>query len=140
MIVVDASAIVAMCLDERELLGDDQTFESLGEQELLVPAHWHAEVGNAFVTNIRRGRLTSTRLAYAMENLSVLRIATQSAPRTGEIEAIVNSAVKAGLTYYDELYVRLAEIEGVPLFSFDKRMRTAAEQRGIVVLPARSSA
>lgn len=64
MIVVDASAIVAMCLDERELLADDQTFESLGEQELLVPAHWHAEVGNAFVTNIRRSRLTTARLAY----------------------------------------------------------------------------
>ena len=136
MIVVDASAIVAMCLDERELLGDDQTFESLGEQELLVPAHWHAEVGNAFVTNIRRGRLTTARLGYAMENLGALQVATQSAPRIGEIEAIVNSAVEAGLTYYDELYVRLAGFRGLPLFSFDKQMRTAARQRGIFVLPA----
>lgn len=136
MIVVDASAIVAMCLDERELLADDQTFESLGEQELLVPAHWHAEVGNAFVTNIRRSRLTTARLAYAMENLSTLQIATEPAPSPGELEAIVNSAVNSGLTFYDELYVRLAERKGLPLFSFDKQMRRAAEQRGVVILPA----
>lgn len=136
MIVVDASAIVAMCLDERELLGDDETFESLGEQELLVPAHWHAEIGNAFVTNLRRGRLTTANLAYAIANLTALRIATQPAPRLEEIEVIANSAVQSGLTYYDELYVRLAEIRMLPLFSFDRQKRTAAQKRGIVALPA----
>jgi predicted nucleic acid-binding protein len=134
--VVDASAIVAMCLDERELLTDDRTFESLAEQQLLVPAHWHAEIGNAFVTNIRRGRLATESLAYAIANLTVLQIATQSAPRIEDIEAIVASAVKSGLTYSDELYVRLADLRGLPLFSFDRQMRTAAAQRGIVVLPA----
>ena len=136
MIVVDASAIVAMCLDERDLLADDKTFESLGEQELLVPAHWHAEVGNAFVTNLRRGRLKIANLAYAIENLTALRIATQPAPRFEEIEGIANSAVQSGLTYYDEIYVRLAEARSLPLFSFDRQMQAAALKRGIVVLPA----
>ncbi|MET0878337.1 MAG: type II toxin-antitoxin system VapC family toxin [Tardiphaga sp.] len=135
MIAIDASATIALCLDERELLADDQTFESLGEQELLVPAHWHAEVGNALVVNLRRGRLTAASLAYAIQSLKKLQIATQPAPRTEEIEAIVNSAVSAGLTYYDELYVRLAEFRGLPLFTFDKQMRVAAKRRGIVVLP-----
>lgn len=136
MIVIDASAAIALCLDERELLADDETFETLGEQELLVPAHWHAEVGNALVTNMRRGRLTADHLAFAIAHLTTLQIATQSAPRTEDIEAIVNGAVKAGLTYYDELYVRLAEFRGLPLFSFDKQMRAAAAQRGVAVLPA----
>ena len=135
MIVIDASATIALCLDERELLADDKTFESLGEQELLVPAHWHAEVGNALVVNLRRGRLPAPRLAYAIQSLKTLQIAIQPAPRTDEIDAIVNSAVFSGLTYYDELYVSLAEFKGLPLFTFDKQMRGAAERRGIVVLP-----
>ncbi|NVN87073.1 MAG: type II toxin-antitoxin system VapC family toxin [Rhodopseudomonas sp.] len=136
MIVIDASAIVALCLDERDLLADDQTFESLAEQQLLVPAHWHAEIGNAFVTNLRRGRLSNGQLAYAIENLAILQIVTQPVPRTEEIEATVTRAAKAGLTYYDELYVWLAESNTLPLFTFDKQMREAAQQRGVVVLPA----
>jgi len=136
LIVIDASAVVALCLDERDALADDQTFESLAEQQLLVPAHWHAEIGNALVTNLRRGRLSSAELAYTIENLAVLQIATQPAPRIEEIEASVKRAVKAGLTYYDELYVWLAESNTLPLFSFDRQMRTAAQQRGVVVLPA----
>jgi predicted nucleic acid-binding protein len=136
LIVVDASAIVALCLDERELLADDQTFESLGEEQLLVPSHWHAEVGNALVMSLRRGRLTSAELTSAVENLAVLQIVTQPVLRIDEIEATVNRAAKAGLTYYDELYVWLAESQTLPLFSFDKQMRTAARQRGVAVLPA----
>lgn len=136
MIVVDASAIIALCLDERDLLGNDDTFESLAEQQLLVPAHWHAEIGNALVTNMRRGRLTEKRLAYAIENLAVLSVVTQPVPRVEEIAAIVESAARAGLTYYDELYVRLAELRASPLFSFDNAMRAASRKRGVAVLPA----
>jgi predicted nucleic acid-binding protein len=136
VIVVDASVIVAMFLDESESLGDDDTFETLAEEQLLVPAHWHAEVGNAFVTNVRRGRLPAARLTYAMTNLAALNVTTQPAPRTEEIEAIVVSAVKSRLTYYDELYVRLAESSKSQLFSFDEAMRAAARQRGVDVVPA----
>lgn len=136
MIVVDASVIVAMCLDESELLGSDDTFESLAEQSLLVPAHWHAEVGNALVTNVRRGRLAADRLAFAIGNLTILTVTTQPPPRTEEIESIIASAIKSGLTFSDELYVHLAESSKNPLFSFDKAMRAAALKRGVGILPA----
>lgn len=135
LIVVDASVIVAMCLDESELLGSDDTFESLAEQELLVPAHWHAEVGNALVTNVRRGRLAADRLTYAISNLSVLSVTTQPPPRTEEVESIVASAIKSGLTFYDELYVLLAESSRNSLFTFDKAMRAAATKRGVGISP-----
>ncbi len=135
MIVMDASAALAMFLDEREHLANDDVFESLADQQFVVPAHWHAEIGNALTTNLRRGRLTPDKLDYALQNLKILEVITQSPPDLDDIAGTVRRALDSGLTYYDELYVRLAEIRNLPLFTFDSPMRTAARQRGVQILP-----
>lgn len=135
MIVLDASAALAMFMDEREHLADDATFETLADQPCIVPAHWHAEIGNALATNLRRGRLPADKFEFALTNLQALKVMTQPTPELDELAPAVRRAVEAGLSYYDELYVRLAETRGVPLFTFDAQMRKAALQRGITVLP-----
>ncbi len=133
MLVIDASAALAMVFDERE--HDDQVFDSLAEQQLIVPAHWHAEIGNALTTGVRRGRLNDAQLGYALANLKVLRVLTEALPEGEDIAAGVRRAVASGLTYYDELYVRLAELRQIPLLTFDAQMRVAAKQRGVALLP-----
>ncbi|AVT75874.1 twitching motility protein PilT [Rhodopseudomonas palustris] len=135
MIVMDASAALAMFLDEREHLAHDEVFESLADQQFVVPAHWHAEIGNALTTNVRRGRLPSDKLEYALHNLKILEVITQSPPELDEVAGAVRRALDSGLTYYDELYVRLAEVRNLPLFTFDSQMRKAARQRGVEILP-----
>ncbi len=126
---------MAMCLDEREHLADDRVYESLAEKRLIVPGHWHAEVGNALTTNLRRQRLTFQSFDYALNNLRALRVITEPIPDVEDIAATVRRAFQSGLTFYDELYVRLAETRDIPLFTFDSQMRTAARQRGVAVLP-----
>jgi predicted nucleic acid-binding protein len=132
---MDASATLAMFLDEREHLANDDVFESLADQQFVVPAHWHAEIGNALATNVRRGRLAPEKLEYALRNLKILEVITQSPPELDDIAGAVRRAFESGLTYYDELYVRLAEIKSLPLFTFDSQMRKAARQRGVEILP-----
>jgi predicted nucleic acid-binding protein len=135
LIVLDASAALAIFLDEREH-ADDELFETIADQQVLVPAHWHAEIGNALTMNLRRGRLTSETFETALANLRVLKVATQPIPEIDDIAGTVRRAVEFGLTYYDELYVRLAEIRSIPLFTFDTQMRNAALRRSVATLPA----
>jgi predicted nucleic acid-binding protein len=125
-----------MLLDEKDQVANGDTFLVLTESELIVPSHWPAEVGNALLVNIRRGRLSPGRLAAIVERLNIFRFEVQHAPPLGEIEERVRSALKAGLTYYDALYIQLAAERRVPLFSLDRRMRKAASAGGVGLLPA----
>jgi predicted nucleic acid-binding protein len=134
--VVDASATVAMLLDEKEHLTNNRTFDVLTENALIAPGHWPAEVGSALLMNVRRGRLSVERLHAIVERLAVFRVAVQHPPQVAEIESRVLRALKDGLTYYDALYVELAIENAAPLFSLDEQMRRAAAQRGVSVLPA----
>jgi predicted nucleic acid-binding protein len=133
---MDASAALAMFLDEREHHADDEIFESLADQQVIVPAHWHAEIGNALTTNLRRGRLPPEKFEFALANLRVLKVITHPIPELDDIAGTVRRSVEFGLTYYDELYVRLAETRDIPLFTFDAPMRKAALQRGVATVPA----
>jgi predicted nucleic acid-binding protein len=132
---MDAAAAIAMFLDEREQLAEDRVFEDLAGQQFVVPAHWRAEIGNAITANVRRGRLPPDRLAFALANLRTLQVITQPVPEFDDVAGIVRRAIESGLTYYDELYVRLAETRDLPLFTFDAQMRKAARQRGVSTRP-----
>jgi predicted nucleic acid-binding protein len=125
-----------MLLDEKEHAADGETFIVLTEYELIVPSHWPAEVGNALLINIRRGRLPSERLPAIARYLETFRVTLQRPPQTAEIEIRIRSALSDGLTYYDSLYVQLALERRVPLFTLDKPMRKAALMLGLTVLPA----
>ncbi len=135
MLVVDASATVAMLLEETEQVARQDTFDILTENELIVPSHWPAEVGNALLVNIRRGRLSSDRLPAIIERLNIFRFQVQRPPRPDEIVDRLQGALTNGLTYYDALYVQLAVEQRAILFSFDRQMRQVAEASGIKVLP-----
>jgi predicted nucleic acid-binding protein len=136
LLVIDASATIAMLLDEKEHLTDNRTFDVLTESALIAPGHWPAEVGNALLMNVRRGRLSIERLHAMVERLAVFRVAVQHPPQAAEIESRLLRALKDGLTYYDALYVELAVDHDASLFSLDEQMRQAAAQRGVSVLPA----
>ena len=135
MLVVDASATVAMLLEETEQVVSPDTFDILTEKELIVPSHWPAEVGNALLVNVRRGRLSPDRLSAIVERLNIFRFQVQQPPQPDEIVDRLKGALTNGLTYYDALYVQLAVEQRATLFSLDRQMRRVAKAIGINVLP-----
>ena len=135
MLVVDASATVAMLLEETEQVVSPDTFDILTEKELIVPSHWPAEVGNALLVNVRRGRLSPDRLSAIVERLNIFRFQVQQPPQPDEIVDRLKGALTNGLTYYDALYVQLAVEQRATLFSLDRQMRRVAQGIGINVLP-----
>ena len=135
MIVIDASATLALLLNEDNALAAAEAFTTLTEQTVVAPNHWSAEVGNALVINVRRGRLDPRQIRYMLDRLSTLGIQLEPSPSFADIASIADRATALNLTYYDAAYVHSAQSHQASLFTFDRGMREAANRLKIPLLP-----
>jgi predicted nucleic acid-binding protein len=136
LIVIDASLTVAWLLEE-ESSNSALRLDALFEREpLVVPPHWWAEVGNAFVVNVRRGRIPRDRMEILVERLATLQVQIEPPRDVGQIIPFANFAGGHGLTFYDAAYLQIALERAIPLGTLDRDMRAAAAQLNIPLLPA----
>jgi len=122
--VIDASLMFAYLWEE----GD----ASLPQADaLVVPPIFGLELANAALMGVRRGRLGSEDARFGVEvAMSVVAEAAGSAP-----EIVLELAHRTGLTTYDASYLAHAMAAGIPLASLDTRLRQAAVDEGVTVLP-----
>lgn len=135
MIVLDALATIALLLNEDNFLAGSEQLIDLVEEAIVVPSHWAAEIGNALVINVRRGRLEQTEGELMTERLSALGIGLEPPHSFLEFALIAHQEIECGLTYYDAAYVRTAQLRQASLFTFDWNMRAAASRLNISLLP-----
>ena len=136
MIVLDASIMLAWLFRESTLTSRPRIEISLAQETLLVPAHWPAEIGNALVVNVRRGRITEDDLTRLIESLQTFAVSPQAPPETEHFETLVRITQMYRLTFYDALYVQLALETDSVLATLDEDMRKTAAQLGLELLPA----
>ncbi len=90
------------------------------------------EVRNLLVISVRRGRLTQAdadRLLLRFHHLRIGYIEPKD-------ESLISAhAAKYSLTAYDATFLALASQLALPLATFDKRLRTAAHEADVSVLP-----
>lgn len=135
MIVIDASATIALALNEDSAAATVENFRTLAKDNVIAPSHWAAEVGSALVTNVRRRRLERRQLEFVTARLEELKIQIEPPPTYMEMTSIAEMAIESGLTYYDAAYVDKAQSRQASLFTFDRKMRDAATRLKIPVLP-----
>jgi predicted nucleic acid-binding protein len=133
--VVDASVMIAWLINEPHLSLDDSIFQLLAERTINVPPHWPAEIANALVVNIRRGRIQQVHLDAFDQRLGSLDLVIHGSPTFDQIKKLVQFAGEQGLTAYDAAYVRLALHCNVTLVTLDSDMRAAAQRLNIPLLP-----
>ena len=136
MIVIDASATIALVLNEDTAAATIENFRTLANDNVIAPSHWAAEVGNALVMNVKRRRLDRRQLEYVTAQLEKLRIQIEPPPSFVEMMSIAERAIDTGLTYYDAAYVDKAQSRQASLFTFDQKMRDAASRLDIRLLPS----
>jgi predicted nucleic acid-binding protein len=135
LIVIDASATIALLLNEDRIFeNSERLFDSLDEP-VIAPNHWVAEVGNALVINVRRGRVALDQFSYMVEQLVRLEIRVNATPTYEEMAAIAGQASEWNLTYYDAAYVHAALASDASLLTLDRKMRLAASQLNVRLLP-----
>lgn len=129
MSVVDASVIYELLtLGERK---EAAAARLLGEQRAFwAPELLDAEVGSALRRAVRRKNIAADRAAEALGELRVLPIHRVSHERLAQFAWLLRDNV----SFYDGLYVALAQLLDKPLLTFDARLARAGIDAEIEVL------
>jgi predicted nucleic acid-binding protein len=131
MPVVDAS-VLAEYFGAAEHAGLARSRLAEHRGRLWAPCLVDAEVGHVLRRGVRRGRIEADAARQALEELALMPL------RRARHEALVHRAweLRDNLSFYDALYVALAEVIEQPLITFDARIARADGVRAEVeVLP-----
>jgi len=131
MPVIDATVLAEYLGDASQAaLARSRLVEHRGR--LWAPHLVDAEVGHVLRRNVRRGRIEADAALLALEELTLMPL------RRARHRPLVPRAweLRDNLSFYDALYVALAEILEQPLITFDARIsRASGIQAEIEVLP-----
>jgi len=132
-LVLDASVALAWFIDRpiapyatrvRQLL--------LAGHRAVVPLVWRLEVANGFVVAERRGLLTPSDIAHALQNFEiVLAQSVEDSSLSIPMRRVIDTARQFRLTAYDAEYLDTARLQQLPLATLDRQLEAAAVQAGL---------
>jgi predicted nucleic acid-binding protein len=99
--------------------------------EAIVPLHWPAEVSNALLIAVRRGRISREKANRFFLDLRALPIRLDPESSDAVFNQVFKLAEQYNLTIYDAGYLELAIREGLPLATLDNDLRKAARAAGV---------
>ena len=126
-IVIDASAILAVIVDEPER---DRVVEMVAGHNLVGPGSIPWEIGNAFSSMLKQHRLS---LRDARRGLTIF----QCVPiryLTVDMENAVSIADANDMYAYDAYFLDCALRHAAPLLTLDRPLKRAASKIGVQVL------
>lgn len=127
MRVLDASVVVEVLLGGLPALALDEATL----RESWAPHHLDAEVGQALRRLERTGLLDPVTAAAALRDL--VRFPLRRVPLSGLI--LRAWELRANVSFYDALYVALAEQLDVPLLTLDERLAAAPGPGCVIEVP-----
>jgi predicted nucleic acid-binding protein len=132
--VIDASVVVTVLADtEHAPWAEAQLSAGGANRSLWVPHLIDAEVGQALRRRVAAGRLGEDRADAALVDL--VRMPLRRIDHIGLIHRAWE--MRHNLSFYDSLYVALAEVLDVPLVTLDRRLaRAVGDATGVTVLTA----
>lgn len=131
MAVIDASVVVEY-LTDGEHAAQARSRILVDRGRLWAPHLLDAEVGHALRRNVATGGLSARRARAALSDLTDLSI--ERADHAGLLHRAW--ALRANLSFYDALYVALAEARDEPLLTLDARLASAPGNRATIDLIA----
>lgn len=130
--VVDASVSLCWYFEERKSAYTEAVLERLAEGDrALAPVLWPLEMINGLVLAERFKKLRTKQLEQFLADLKALPVEIDTAGVPRAHTSIPPLARNFQLSAYDASYLDLALVEGVPLATLDKRLRTAAARAGV---------
>jgi len=134
MPVVDASVVVAILVDAEQVPWAQAQLSAQGSNRALwVPHLIDAEVGHALRRRVAAGRLEEEAAVEALLDFAQMPL------RRIDHAGLLHRAweLRHNVSFYDGLYVALAELLDVPLMTLDQRLaRAAGDATSVTVLAA----
>jgi len=132
IVVVDASVVLDFAFDEGEPI-ETRRLMRLVDQGAWVPQHFRLEVSNAIVSRVRRGVFEADRSAEFFDLVLRLPLHVDGETALDAWSIGFRLANRHRLTTYDACYLALAQRLDLPLATFDKALRAAAEAEGVAL-------
>lgn len=129
--ILDCSITMAWCFEDEITEFSERVFNSLTNSIALVPALWALEVANVLLIAERKKRLNKITSAAFKDSLHMLPIQIDHTTAYRAMGSIMEIASETGITIYDATYLELALHTSLPLATFDKDLKKAAEAVGI---------
>lgn len=127
--VLDASVALAAVLPGELAAADAEAIISM--LPACVPSHWHLELGNTILVQTRRTRLPEAAALRILARLRSLPVILDDETSDRALTDSYELANRNRLTLYDAAYLELALRRALPLATFDKALRRAAEAAGV---------
>ena len=130
--VVDASVSLCWYFEQQKSAYTEAVLEQLAEGDRAVaPALWPLEMINGLVLAERFKKLRANQLEQFLADLRALPVEIDTAGVSRAHASIPPLARNYRLSAYDASYLDLALVEGLPLATLDKRLRTVAAAAGV---------
>jgi len=126
-VVVDTSVIVAVIANEPE---KGNLIELTRGADLIAPHSVHWEIGNAFSTMLKRGRIQVEQALEAIEVYRQIPIRFVDV----ELDQTLEIAGELGIYAYDAYLIRCGLKYTASLISLDQGLVEAAKQMGVNVV------
>jgi predicted nucleic acid-binding protein len=137
-LALDASVTLTWCFEDEATPWTDALLAGLrAGDEAMVPLHWPAEVANALLTAVRRGRISREKGNRFFLDLRALPIRIDPESSEAVFNEVYRLAERHSLTIYDAAYLELAIRAGLPLATLDDSLRNAARAAGVPLVEAR---
>jgi predicted nucleic acid-binding protein len=122
--VADASIVAAIAFAEPRA---QEALVLTAGKALYAPTLLRYEVASAAWKNVQRGSLSLEEASYALDGALSLGI------RWAEVDhrAVLELAVHTALTVYDAAYLYVARELGIPLVTFDERLKSVSLLYGL---------
>jgi predicted nucleic acid-binding protein len=107
----------------------------LAGDRAVVPQIWRLEIANGFVVAERRGVLTSSDTAQALQTFQiVLAQAIEDSQQSLPLPRVIATARQFQLTAYDAEYLDTARAQQLPLATLDRKLEESAIKAGVQLL------
>jgi predicted nucleic acid-binding protein len=132
--VLDNSALIPLFFEEQgtEFI---QNLLQEKEAEFIAPEFLAIELSNVFATGIRRQKITKSEATQYLNMFQQLSLDLKKYPLQKNLQHVLDLATQTGLSFYDAVYLGLAEQQGAILVTHDKRLLNEAEKQGVSIIP-----
>jgi predicted nucleic acid-binding protein len=134
--ILDASVVGCWCFQDEDDARADAAWDLLerDRESAIVPLHWWFEIRNVALHGERRGRLTEDYTSRFFQILQRFAIDYAALP---EHAAVLALARRHRLSFYDGVYLELAQREELALATLDNELIKAAPLEGVRLIGPR---
>jgi predicted nucleic acid-binding protein len=131
MFVIDASVVASWCFPDEASPAAEAALRRLDEDGAITPSLFWFELRNVLLIGERRKRIAETDTARFLGFVRDLRLEIDRDP---DENAVLGLARKHQLSFYDAVYLELAQRKSAPLATLDGALMSAARAERVPLI------